>query len=126
MPKTRLQEFAFTILMTFAMVYVMTCFNIVASMGTIESGVFSSALAEMPDIWPVAIAIDMLVVSRASGKVAIAAARNSVRHLGNVGAPDAPALDPCSLPNRERRARHELLARATAAHFHELPRRSAW
>ena len=30
MPKTRLQEFAFTILMTFAMVYAMVCFNIVA------------------------------------------------------------------------------------------------
>ena len=75
MPKTRLQEFAFTILMTFAMVYAMVCFNIVISTGSVEPGVFVSALEEMPVMWPVAIAIDLLAVSHVAGKVAGAAAR---------------------------------------------------
>ena len=75
MPKTRLQEFAFTILMTFAMVYAMVCFNIVVSTGTVDPGVLASALEEMPIMWPVAIAIDLLAVSRVAGKVACAVAR---------------------------------------------------
>ena len=33
MPKTRLQECAFTVLMTFVMVYAMICFNIAITQG---------------------------------------------------------------------------------------------
>jgi len=75
MPKTRLQEFAFTILMTFAMVYAMVFFNIVINTGAVEPAVFASALQEMPIMWPVAIAIDVLAVSPIAGKVAGAVAR---------------------------------------------------
>jgi len=74
MPKTRLQECAFTILMTFVMVYAMICFNIVINTGAIEPGVFASALEEMLVMWPIAIAIDLLAVSRIAGKVAGAVA----------------------------------------------------
>lgn len=75
MPKTRLQECAFTILMTFVMVYAMVCFNIAISTGTLEPSIFVFALEEMLIMWPVAIAIDLLVVSRIAGKVAGAVAR---------------------------------------------------
>ncbi len=75
MPKTRLQECAFTVLMTFVMVYAMICFNIVISQGTLAPSTFVSALQEMLIMWPVAIVIDLLVVSRIAGKVAGAVAR---------------------------------------------------
>ena len=75
MPKTRLQECAFTVLMTFVMVYAMICFNIAIGQGAVSPGVFASAFQEMPVMWPVAIAIDLLVVSRVAGKAAGAVAR---------------------------------------------------
>ena len=75
MPKTRLQECAFTVLMTFVMVYAMVCFNIAISMGTLEPSIFAFALEEMLVMWPIAIAIDLLIVSRIAGKVAGAVAR---------------------------------------------------
>lgn len=75
MPKTRLQECAFTVLMTFVMVYAMICFNLILSQGAIAPDTFALALREMPLMWPVAIAIDLLVVSHLAGRAAGAAAR---------------------------------------------------
>ncbi|MBQ9041925.1 MAG: hypothetical protein IJ111_03835 [Eggerthellaceae bacterium] len=75
MPKTRLQECAFTVLMTFVMVYAMVCFNIAISQGAVTSDIFALALEEMLVMWPIAIVIDLLVVSRIAGKAAGAVAR---------------------------------------------------
>lgn len=74
MPKTRLQECAFTILMTFVMVYAMICFNIIISQGAFAPDIFASALQEMFIMWPIAIVIDLIVVSRIAGKAAGAVA----------------------------------------------------
>jgi len=75
MPKTRLQECAFTVLMTFVMVYAMICFNIAITQGAVTPEMFASALQEMIVMWPVAIVIDLLLVSRVAGRAAGAVAR---------------------------------------------------
>ena len=75
MPKTRLQECAFTVLMTFVMVYAMICFNIAITQGAVTPEMFASALQEMIVMWPVAIVIDLLLVSRIAGRAAGIVAR---------------------------------------------------
>ena len=43
MPKTKLQEVVFTILMVFVMVYAMICYNIALNMGGMSNVVFLNA-----------------------------------------------------------------------------------
>ena len=46
MPKTKLQEVVFTILMVFVMVYAMICYNIALNMGGMSNIVFLNAFHE--------------------------------------------------------------------------------
>ena len=46
MPKTKLQEVVFTILMVFVMVYAMICYNISLNMGGMSNIVFLNAFHE--------------------------------------------------------------------------------
>lgn len=48
MPKTKLQEVIFTILIVIVMVYAMVCYNIAFAMGGMQNMVFIAALSEMP------------------------------------------------------------------------------
>lgn len=77
MPKTRLQEYAFTVLMTFVMVYAMICFNIAIAQGQPTLSMFGSAFSEMIVMWPIAIVVDLAIVSRIAGKVAQLATRKA-------------------------------------------------
>ena len=51
MPKTKLQEVVFTILMVFVMVYAMICYNIALNMGGMSNIVFLNAFHEFLFIW---------------------------------------------------------------------------
>ena len=48
MPKTKFQDFIYTIIMVIVMVYVMVCYNIALSMGGMKNIIFKLALGELP------------------------------------------------------------------------------
>lgn len=64
MPKTKLEGFIFTVIMTFIMVYAMVCYNIAMSLGGMKDQVFLMALGEMRIMWPVSIILEMLVMEK--------------------------------------------------------------
>lgn len=58
MPKTKLQEVVFTILMVFVMVYAMICYNIALNMGGMSNVVFLNAFHELIIMGPLAFILD--------------------------------------------------------------------
>ena len=58
MPKTKLQEVVFTILMVFVMVYAMICYNIALNMGGMSNIVFLNAFHELVIMGPIAFILD--------------------------------------------------------------------
>ena len=64
MPKTKLQEVVFTILMVFVMVYTMICYNIVLNTGAMTNSVFLSAFRELTFMGPIAFVLDFFLVSK--------------------------------------------------------------
>lgn len=70
MPKSKLQNIIFTIVMAFVMVYGMVCYNIAIDMGGLSNSVFLLAFHEMPIMWPVAAVLEFFVVEKLSKKLA--------------------------------------------------------
>ncbi len=70
MPKTKFQNVIFTLLMSFAMVYVMICYNISLNMGGMTNEVFLLAFHELIIMWPVAFVLEMFVVDKLSHMLA--------------------------------------------------------
>lgn len=64
MPKTKFQNVIFTLLMAFAMVYAMICYNIALNHGGMTNEVFLLAFHELLIMWPVAFVLEMFVVER--------------------------------------------------------------
>ena len=64
MPKTKFQNVIFTLLMAFAMVYAMICYNIAIHRGGMTNQVFMLAFHEVIIMWPVAFVLEMFVVER--------------------------------------------------------------
>ena len=64
MPKTKFQNVIFTLLMAFAMVYAMICYNIAITRGGMMNEVFMLAVHEVMIMWPVAFVLEMFVVER--------------------------------------------------------------
>lgn len=64
MPKTKFQNVIFTLLMAFAMVYAMICYNIAINRGGMMNEVFMLAFHEVIIMWPVAFVLEMFVVER--------------------------------------------------------------
>ena len=64
MPKTKLQDFIFTLMMAFVMVYAMVCYNIAIDMGGMTDQVFLLAFHEMPIMWPIAVILEFFIVGR--------------------------------------------------------------
>ena len=62
MPKTKLQNVFFTIMMAFLMVYAMICYNISLSIGGMTNQVFLMAFGEMKIMWPAAIILEFLLL----------------------------------------------------------------
>ena len=61
MPKTKLQEVVFTILMVFVMVYAMICYNIALNMGGMSNIVFLNAFHELVIMGPIAFILDFFL-----------------------------------------------------------------
>lgn len=70
MPKTKLQNVFFTIIMAFLMVYAMICYNISLSIGGMTNQVFLMAFGEMKIMWPAAIILEFFVVEKLASMLA--------------------------------------------------------
>ena len=69
MPKTKLQEVVFTILMVFVMVYAMICYNIALNMGGMSNIVFLNAFHELVIMGPIAFILDFFLYGSLSKKL---------------------------------------------------------
>ena len=70
MPKTKLQNIIFTLIMAFVMVYAMVCYNIALDKGGMTNEIFLLAFYEIPIMWPVACILEYFVVEKLSRKLA--------------------------------------------------------
>lgn len=70
MPKTKFQDFIFTVIMVVVMVYAMVCYNIAIDMGSMQNNVFLIALKELPIMCCVAFVFEFFFVSKAVQKTA--------------------------------------------------------
>lgn len=68
MPKTKFQDFIFTILMVVVMVYAMVIYNITRDMGTFNYEVFGFALKELPIMVPVGFVLEFFLVGKLAQK----------------------------------------------------------
>ncbi len=66
MPKTKFQTIIFTLLMSFAMVYVMICYNIALAKGGMSNEIFLFAFRELLIMWPAAFLLEFFVVDKLS------------------------------------------------------------
>ena len=64
MPESKLENFVFTVMMAFVMVYAMICYNIAINRGGMTNEVFMLAFHEVIIMWPVAFVLEMFVVER--------------------------------------------------------------
>lgn len=70
MPRTKFEDFIFTILMVFVMVYAMICYNIVLNTGSMTYSVFLSAFHELVIMAPIAFVFDFFFVGHMAKKTA--------------------------------------------------------
>jgi DNA-binding transcriptional regulator of glucitol operon len=70
MPKNKLQEVIFTIMMVIVMVYVMICYNIALNTGGLQNSVFLSAFRELAIMGPIAFLLDFFLVGGLAKKIA--------------------------------------------------------
>lgn len=70
MPKTKLQEIIFTIMMVFLMVYAMICYNTALHLGGMSNQVFLSAFHELIFMGPIAFVLDFFFVGPLAKKKA--------------------------------------------------------
>ena len=64
MPKTKLENVVFTLVMAFVMVYGMICYNISLNIGGCTNQVFLMAFHELIIMWPIAVLLELFVVGR--------------------------------------------------------------
>ena len=64
MPENKLENFAFTVIMAFLMVYAMICYNIALNIGGMKDTVFLMAFHELIIMWPVAIILEMFIMEK--------------------------------------------------------------
>jgi hypothetical protein len=64
MPKTKLQDVFFTVIMVLVMVYAMICYNIALNVGGFQNFVFVSALSELKIMAPVAFVLEFFFVGK--------------------------------------------------------------
>ncbi len=70
MPKTKLQNVCFSILMVAVMVYGMVCYNITIAQGEMTNQVFILALGELPIMGVIAFVVEFLFVERIVKRIA--------------------------------------------------------
>ena len=64
MPETKFQDFVYTLIMAFLMVYVMVCYNISIHTGGLSNFVFIEAFKELPFMWIVAIILEFFLIGK--------------------------------------------------------------
>lgn len=64
MPRTKFENFIFTTIMAFIMVYAMICYNIALNLGGMNDRVFLMAFGELKIMWPAAIVLEMFVMEK--------------------------------------------------------------
>lgn len=69
MPETKFQDFIYTLIMAFLMVYVMICYNISIHTGNLSNFVFKEAFKELPFMWIVAIILEFLLIGKIAHKL---------------------------------------------------------
>ena len=69
MPKTKLQNVAFTIIMVIVMVYAMVYYNMAIGMGGINNKIFLLALQELPVMGVIAFLLEFLFVEKLAKKI---------------------------------------------------------
>lgn len=69
MPKSLKQEIIYGIMMVFAMVYAMVCYNVTLNVGGMQNFVFAAALHELPIMCPLAFLFDFFVVGPIAKKI---------------------------------------------------------
>lgn len=69
MPKTKFQDFIFTIIMVVVMVYAMVCYNIAFDKGAMSGGVFLIALHELPIMGVIGFLLEFLFVGKLAQKI---------------------------------------------------------
>lgn len=70
MPKTKFQDFIFTIIMVVVMVYAMVCYNIAFDKGAMSGEVFLIALHELPIMGVIGFLLEFLFVGKLAQKIA--------------------------------------------------------
>lgn len=70
MPKTKFQEFIFTIIMVIVMVYAMSCYNGALANGELTNEVFINSLKELPIRGTIAFILEFFFVGKISKKIA--------------------------------------------------------
>ena len=69
MPETKFQDFIYTLIMAFVMVYVMVCYNISIHTGGLNNFVFIEAFKELPFMWIVAIILEFFLIGKIAHKL---------------------------------------------------------
>lgn len=70
MPKTKFQDFVYTVIMVFVMVYTMICYNIAIDMGEMSNKVFVAALGELPIMVIIAFILEFFFIGKLAQKLA--------------------------------------------------------
>lgn len=70
MPKTKFQDFIYTIIMVIVMVYAMVCYNIALSLGGMKNAIFKMALEELPIMGVIAFISEFFFVGVITKKIA--------------------------------------------------------
>lgn len=66
MPKTKFQDFVYTIIMVIIMVYAMVCYNVSINIGGMSNKIFLIALKELPIMVPIAFILEFFIVGKLS------------------------------------------------------------
>lgn len=64
MPKTKFQDFIFTVIMVIVMVYAMICYNIAISNGELTNSVFLEAFKELPIMGVIAFILEFFIIGK--------------------------------------------------------------
>ena len=69
MPETKFQDFIYTLIMAFVMVYVMICYNISIHTGGLSNFVFLEAFKELPFMFIIAIILEFFLIGKIAHKL---------------------------------------------------------
>jgi len=70
MPKTKLQDFVYTIIMVIVMVYAMIAYNVAIGMGGMNNSVFLISLGELPIMGVIAFLLEFFFVGKVTKHIA--------------------------------------------------------